>query len=62
MNKIFRVVLLLLFVAGAVLGIVMTVMAARFMEYGRFIFYMTIAIVCGILAVITLLKLKEKQS
>lgn len=62
MNKVLRIILLLLFAAGAVFSIVMTVMAARFMEYGRFFFYMTIAVVCVVLAFITLLKLKEAQS
>ena len=31
---------------GAVAGIVMVVMAARFMELGRFVFYMCLAFVC----------------
>ena len=62
MNKVFRIILLLLFAAGAVFSIVMTVMAARFMEYGRFFFYMIIAVIGVVLAFITLLKLKEAQS
>ena len=46
MKKWFTFVLMVLCLAGGVFGLIMTVMAARFMEYGRFLFYGTIFLFC----------------
>ena len=62
MSKVLFIILGLLGLAGAVFGIVMTVMAFRFMEYGRVIFYLVITIVCIELAVLSFMKLKHKES
>ncbi len=40
----------------------MTVMAVRFMEYGRVIFYLFIAVLSFEASAIFLMKLKKKQS
>jgi ABC-type branched-subunit amino acid transport system permease subunit len=59
MNKILWLILAVAMLAAAVFGIVMTVMAVRFLEYGRVIFYGLIAIVCLEIMVIALLKSKN---
>ena len=59
MRKLFLTVLALLCLAGAVASVVMLVMAVRFLEYGRVIFYLTIAAVCIEVGVISVLKLKN---
>ena len=59
MNKVSAIILMLLCAAGAVFALVMTVMAARFMEYGRFLFYGCILFVCISLFVVFLLNTKK---
>jgi hypothetical protein len=59
MRKLFWIILMLSCIAGAVFSVVMLIMAARFMEYGRVIFYLTIAIICIEVDVISFLKLKN---
>lgn len=61
MNRIFLLILGLLLVAGGIFGIVMTVMAAIFMEYGRVIFYLTIALSSFSLSCIPFMKIKESK-
>jgi len=61
-NRIRLLLLGILLIAGGVFAIVMTVMAAIFMEYGRLFFYMTLAVVCLALSAIAFLKLKENRS
>ena len=62
MRKVLFVILGLLCLAGAVFGIVMTVMAFRFMEYGRVVFYLVTTIVCIELVIISLMKIKHKET
>lgn len=62
MNKLLWSFLGILFLAGGIFGIVMLVMAAIFMEYGRVVFYMAIAFICLPLAVDSFLKLKDPKS
>ena len=62
MRKVLFLILGLLGLAGAVFGIVMTVIAFRFMEYGRVIFYLVITIACIELVIISLMKIKHKES
>ncbi|MBR4290387.1 MAG: hypothetical protein IKT52_07085 [Oscillospiraceae bacterium] len=62
MNKALLLLFGILLIAGGVFSIVMTIMAAIFMEYGRVFFYMTIAVVCLALSVTLFMKLKESQS
>lgn len=38
--------LMILCAVGAIFSLVMTVMAAKFMEYGRFLFYGSVLLVC----------------
>ena len=59
MWKFFWSILMLSSLAGAVFSVVMLVVAAKFMEYGRVIFYLTIAIICIEVGVISFLKLKN---
>ena len=61
MNKILWIILGLLCLAGAVFGIVMTVMAVRFMELGRVIFYGVIAVLCIEGTVLAFLKLRRPK-
>ena len=44
MKRALWIILLVLCIVATVCGIVMTVVAAQFLEYGRVIFYMTIAL------------------
>ena len=62
MNKTLLILFGVLLLAGGIFTIVMTVMAAIFMEYGRFIFYMSLAFVCFGCALVLFLKLKDFQS
>lgn len=62
MRKVLLLILGLLGLAGTVLGIVMTVMAFRFMEYGRVVFYLVITIVCIELVIISAMKTKHKET
>lgn len=59
MNKVLWLILAVAMLAAAIFGIVMTVMAVRFLEYGRVIFYGLIAIVGLEIMVIALLKSKN---
>jgi len=61
MRKVLFLILGFVGLAGAVFGIVMTVMAFRFMEYGRVVFYLVITIVCIELVIISLMKIKHKE-
>ena len=61
MGKILWIILGVLCLAGAVFGAVMTVMALRFLELGRVIFYGVIAIACLEIAVIAFLKLRRPK-
>lgn len=62
MSKILWIILGLLCLAGAVCGAVMTVMAVRFMELGRVIFYGVITVLCLEVAVLAFLKLRRPKS
>ena len=62
MRKMLLLILGLLGLAGTVFGIVMTVMAFRFMEYGRVVFYLVITIVCIELVIISATKIKHKET
>lgn len=46
MKKISLIMLMILCAVGAIFSLVMTVMAAKFMEYGRFLFYGSVLLVC----------------
>ena len=59
MRKLLLILLAAVCAAGAVASVVMLVMAARFSEYGRFLFYFTVAIVCIEMGVIAVMKLKN---
>ena len=59
MGKVLLILVGFLCVAGGIFGIVMAVMAVRFMEYGRVIFYLTLAILCIELAVVLFMKGKN---
>ena len=61
MGKILWAILGLLCLAGAIFGAVMTVMAVRFMELGRVIFYGVIAIFCLEAAIIAFMKLRRPK-
>ena len=62
MRKVLLLILGLLGLSGTVFGIVMTVMAFRFMEYGRVVFYLVITIVCVELVIISAMKIKHKET
>ena len=62
MSKAPWILAIILCLAGAVFGIVMTVMAFRFMEYGRVVFYLVITIVCIELVIISAMKIKHKET
>ena len=62
MNRFLYLLLLVAGIAGCIFGISMTVMAFRFMEYGRVVFYLVITIVCIELAIISLMKIKHKET
>jgi len=62
MSKVLWTVLALVCAAGSIFGLVMTVMAFRFMEYGRVVFYLVITIGCIELAILSLMKSKHKES
>ena len=48
--------------AGGVFGLVMTIVAFQFMEYGRVIFYLIIAVLCIEFAVLAAMKAKSSKS
>ena len=48
--------------AGGVFGLVMTIVAFQFMEYGRVIFYLIIAVLCIEFAVLAAMKAKRSKS
>lgn len=59
MSKLLLSILMLACLAGAVFSVVMLVMAAQFLEYGRVVFYLTLGIVCIEAGIITFVKLKR---
>ena len=61
MSKAPWILAIILCLAGAVFGIVMTVMAFRFMEYGRVVFYSVIAIACLEAGIIAFTKLRRQK-
>ena len=62
MAKVLWVLLGIVCLAAVILGIVMTIMAVQFMEFGRMIFYGAIAIFGCEGAILAFLKLKKTQS
>ena len=62
MNKTLWIILGLVFLAGAVFGIVMTVMAVRFMELGRVVFYGAISIACLEAVFLIIMKLRRPKT
>lgn len=62
MSKILSILTGVLCVAVVVFSVVMTVMAAIFMEYGRVIFYMCVVCISLPLAVISVMRLKNPPS
>ena len=62
MSKILRIVLLLACVAASIFGIIMTIMAVRFMEFGRVIFYFLISMICLEFAVLLIMSLRNCKS
>ena len=62
MNKALWIILCLIGLTGAVFGAVMTVMAVRFLELGRVIFYGVIAVACLEITVIAFLKLRRPKA
>ena len=61
MNRPFSYLLLILGVAICVFGISMTVMAVRYSEWGRVLFYGMIALFSLELVIYVILKLKKKS-
>ena len=59
MKNISSILLMIFCAVGAIFALVMTVMAAKFMEYGRFLFYGCILLVCISLFVVFLLNTKK---
>ena len=59
MKKILSILLMILCTAGAIFALVMTVMAAKFSEYGRFLFYVSILFVCISLFIVFLTNTKN---
>ena len=62
MNKVLSVIFAVAGCVGAVAGIVMVVMAARFMELGRFVYYMCLTILCVGFAVYGISNLISKKN
>ena len=62
MSKIFRIVLMLACIAAAIFGIIMTIMAVRFMEFGRVIFYLLMSIISLEFAVLLIISLRKCKS
>ena len=62
MNKAVWIVLVIVCLAAAVFGTVMTVTAIQFMEFGRMLFYGTIAFIGFEVAVLAFLKLKPPKT
>lgn len=60
MKKALNWILLLVGVAGLVFGIAMTVMAVRFSEWGRVVFYGLIAVLSLEAVIMSFLNLKKK--
>ena len=59
MNKIIGIILCLLGIAGFIFGTVMTVMAVRFLEWGRVLFYGMMALIFVEILVFGILKVKR---
>ena len=59
--KLFLALLILAAIAGAVVSTVMVVMACRFMELGRVVFYLSLAIICAGLAIWGITNLISKK-
>lgn len=62
MSKFFRIVLMLACIAGGIFGIIMTIMAVRFMEFGRVIFYLLMSIISLECAVLLIMSLRKSKS
>ena len=62
MSKVLRIILMFTCIAAAVFCIVMTVMAVRFMELGRVIFYFMISMLNLEFAFLLYLGLRKSQS
>ena len=62
MNRILWIVLGGICLASAIFGTVMTIIAIQFMEFGRMLFYGTIAFIGFEVAVFAFLKLKAPKS
>ena len=62
MRNVLWIIRGLLCLAGGIFCIVMTIMALRFMEYGRTIFYLIIGIFCVEATVVSLMKTRNSQS
>ncbi len=61
MKKILRILGAILGVAGTIACTVMVIMAARFMELGRVVFYLVIGIVCIEVAVLSIIGLCKEM-
>ena len=62
MNKVISIAAVLIGSACAIFCPIMTVMAVRFMELGRVVFYLTLAIMCIGIAVWGIMNLPSKKS
>ena len=62
MSKFLRIVLMLACVGASIFGVVMTIMAVRFMELGRVIFYFTISMIGLECALLLYMKLRKPKS
>ena len=61
MSKVLWGILAFVCAAGGILFLGMTIVALQFMEYGRVIFYLTLAIFSIEFAVLAALKLKDTK-
>ena len=62
MRRILQIVLMLACVAAGIFGIVMTIMAVRFIEFGRVIFYLLMSIISLECAVLLIMSLRKSKS
>ena len=62
MNKIISIIAAIIGSVGTISSIIMTVMAVRFMELGRVVFYLTLAFLCIGIAVWGIMNLPPKKS
>lgn len=62
MNKFLRITLGIICLVAAIFCTVMTVVAIRFMEFGRMLFYGTLAFLSFEVAILAFLKLKAPKS